>query len=588
MDIQSLKFEGINSISNNTWYYRPLNKELIKQTKKQFDLDGLLLTILANRGIEATNLKKFLDHSLRNNIPDPKVINDMEKAIKRISKAVLNEEQIGIIGDYDVDGIVSASILYNYLKPYCRVIVKIPDRFTDGYGPNERFIEEFKQNNINLVITVDCGSNSADLISKASNIDFIIFDHHQTDHLGDIGFANVNPNRNDDKSGLSYLAAASIVFLAIISLNRELKNQSFFEGGQPDRDLLQFVPLVALATIADVVPLCKLNRAFVKQGLKLYERYNNNGIDSILRQNNSKSNITPQDIGYVISPMINAGGRMGNSNLGFELLTSDRIEVTDKIAAELKSLNESRKSKEQYCLDLAIEKYECNHKNESIITLELDALHIGVIGLIASRFKDRYQKTSCIMTSLSGEDQILIGSARSSGDVNIGELIEGALSNRILISGGGHKMAAGFKLHRKNLNLFRNFLTKADLALDTNDKKMIKADGILMASAVTNELVEKIIDLGPFGNSFEEPLFIFPGHRIQELTALNNQHLKLKICDSDGFRINAISFRTFDLPLGQLLRENQNKRLHFLGRLAMNFWNNKATPQLIIDDAAIT
>ena len=147
MEIQSLKFEGINSISNNTWHYKPLNKELIKQTKKQFDLDSLLLTILANRGIEATNLKKFLDHSLRNNIPDPKVINDMEKAIKRISEAVLNEEQIGIIGDYDVDGIVSASILYNYLKPYCHVIVKIPDRFTDGYGPNERFIEEFKQNN---------------------------------------------------------------------------------------------------------------------------------------------------------------------------------------------------------------------------------------------------------------------------------------------------------------------------------------------------------------------------------------------------------------------------------------------------------
>ena len=588
MDIQSSKLDSINSVSNNTWHYKPIKNETINQIEKNFDLEKLIATILLNRGVVSSELTRFLDHTLKKNIPDPTIINGMEKAIRRISKAVLNKEKIGIIGDYDVDGIVSACILYNYLRPYCPVIVKIPDRFIDGYGPNAKFIEELKQNNVNLIITVDCGSNSADLISKTDDVDIIIFDHHQTDHRDDVGFANVNPNRDDDKSGLNYLAAAGVVFLAIIGLNRELRNQDFFKNELPDRDLLQFVPMVALATVADVVPLLKLNRAFVKQGLKLYGKYNNYGINSILRQNNSKSDISHQNIGYLISPMINAGGRMGRSYLGFELLTSDSPDRADQIAGELKLLNESRKSKEQYCLDLAIEEYENNFKNHSIIALELDALHIGVIGLISSRLTNRYQKTSCIMTSLPDATDILIGSARSWGDVNIGGLISDALSNKILISGGGHKMAAGFKLYRENLALFRKFLANTKLDTDVMEKKVISADGILMASAITNELVEKIVDLGPFGNSFEEPLFIFPGHRILELTALKNQHLKLKIADSSGFRIDAISFRSFDLPLGQFLRENQHKKIHFLGRLTLNSWNDKVTPQLIIDDAAIT
>ena len=586
MDIQSTNFKNIKSISNNTWCYKPINNELKNQVKKDLDIEKITASILANRGIEGPDLAVFLDHTLKNNMPDPALINDMEKAIKRISHAVLNKEPIGIIGDYDVDGLVSASILFKYLQPYCPVTVKIPDRFNDGYGPNLRFLEEFEQSNINLIITVDCGSNSVDLISKKNDLDIIIFDHHQTDQL-DIGFANVNPNRDDDKSGLNYLAAAGVVFLAIISLNRELRNRDFFKNSSSDWDLLQFVPLVAMATIADVVPLRKLNRALVKQGLILYARYNNYGINSILGQKSSISDISYQDIGYLIGPMINAGGRMGRSYLGFELLTSDTASIADQITDELKALNEARKSKEQYCLELAIQEYENNLKKDSIIALELDALHIGVIGLISSRLTNIYQKTSCVMTSLPDDGDILIGSARSWGDVNIGSLINDALSNNILITGGGHKMAAGFKLHRKNLRLFRDFLAGTRLDTGRIEGKIIKADGLLMASAVTNELVKKIVDLGPYGNSFEEPLFIFPGHRISELTALKNEHLKLKIVDSSGYKVNAISFRSFDLPLGQFLRENQNKKIHFLGRLTMNNWNNKSTPQFIIDDAAI-
>ena len=586
MDIKSTNFKNIKSISNNTWCYKPINNELKNQVKKDLDIEKITASILANRGIEGPDLAVFLDHTLKNNMPDPALINDMEKAIKRISHAVLNKEPIGIIGDYDVDGLVSASILFKYLQPYCPVTVKIPDRFNDGYGPNLRFLEEFEQSNINLIITVDCGSNSVDLKSKKNDLDIIIFDHHQTDQL-DIGFANVNPNRDDDKSGLNYLAAAGVVFLAIISLNRELRNRDFFKNSSSDWDLLQFVPLVAMATIADVVPLRKLNRALVKQGLILYARYNNYGINSILGQKSSISDISYQDIGYLIGPMINAGGRMGRSYLGFELLTSDTASIADQITDELKALNEARKSKEQYCLELAIQEYENNLKKDSIIALELDALHIGVIGLISSRLTNRYQKTSCVMTSLPDDRDILIGSARSWGDVNIGSLINDALSNNILITGGGHKMAAGFKLHRKNLRLFRDFLAETRLDMGRIEGKIIKADGLLMASAVTNELVKKIVNLGPYGNSFEEPLFIFPGHRISELTALKNEHLKLKIVDSSGYKVNAISFRSFDLPLGQFLRENQNKKIHFLGRLTMNNWNNKSTPQFIIDDAAI-
>jgi len=577
-----------DSINGNQWQIYKPNFELAERLKNNYSLDTIIIKILLNRNICEIDIDSFLDKSLKKNMPDPNKLMDMQKATHRIAKAIQDDEIIGIIGDYDVDGIVSASILYKFMSRFNKnIIVKIPDRIKDGYGPNKKMIEELSDKNVSLIITVDCGANAADILRGKAKIDFIILDHHQANELSDECYAHVNPNRVDDLSGLQYLSAAGVVFLTLVSINRYLRDSAFYNKDIKESNLLMFLPLVALATVADVVPQIGLNRSFVGQGLKLFKNYINTGINSIITLNNKEEQISYSDLGYFIGPRINAGGRIGQSRLGFDLLTTEDPIVGEKIAIELDKLNSERKFLEEKAVEEAVEMFDLyNDKNDNLIFLKSDNWHQGVIGLISSRITNRYYKPSFVISS-KNKDNIYTGSARSIGNFNIGQFIEQAVNSKILITGGGHHMAAGFKIHSDKIEKFKVFLLEQNTMIN-NSKRILKVDGLLMASAVNKNLIEKIAELGPYGNSFEEPLFIFPGHRINNLVILKNQHLKFSIQDENNYKLDAISFRSHGLPLGVFLCENIYKRINFLGRLSLNKWGSSIRPQLIIDDASIT
>jgi single-stranded-DNA-specific exonuclease len=587
MNKTSTVIEFKDSIIGNEWQINEPNCQLIERIKNIYSLDEIIIKILLNRNITETYIGSFLDKSLKNNMPDPNILMDMQKATNRIAKAIQDDEVIGIIGDYDVDGIVSASILCKFISLFNKnVIVKIPDRIKDGYGPNEEIIKELNDKNVSLIITVDCGANASDILKSKAEIDFIILDHHQANEISDKYFAHVNPNRVDDISGLHYLSAAGVVFLTLVSINRSLRDSGFYNKDTDEINLLMFLPLVALATVADVVPQIGLNRSFVGQGLKLFNKYINIGINSIIKINNKQDEISCSDLGYFIGPRINAGGRIGQSSLGFDLLTTEDPIVGEKIAIELDKLNSERKLLEEKAVEEALEMFDVHsEKNDNLIFLKSDNWHLGVIGLISSRITNRYHKPSFVISS-KNEDNIYTGSARSIGNFNIGQFVEQAVKSKLLISGGGHRMAAGFKIHSDNIEKFKLFLLNQNNKI-SNSRKILRVDGLLMASAVNINFIEKILELGPYGNSFEEPLFIFPGHRINNLVILKNQHLKFSIQDENNYKLDSISFRSYGLPLGDFICENVYKKINFLGRLSLNKWGANIRPQLIIDDASI-
>jgi len=579
--------EFTNTISDNIWYANVYDENYLGYLSKKYGINHTLLNILLNRSVDENEFKNITDLSIKNNLPDPHTLQDMELASGRICRAILNKEVIGIIGDYDVDGITSSSILYDFLSNNgLHIIVKIPDRFEDGYGPNIKLINSLKESGVDLIITVDCGSNSNEIIKNFPDIDFIIFDHHQTDNTNEMGAINVNPNRIDDNSNLGYLSAAGVVFLAIVSINRMLKMIAIDHHEIYKIDLLKYLPLTALATVADIVPMKKLNRAFIKQGLALQKKFKNLGLETIIHKLKSSDEITSSDLGYLIGPRINAGGRMGQSDLGFKLLTSNSKEICESLSNQLEELNSMRIGIENNNIEEAITQYEGTDKNGKIIILSSDSWHVGVIGLIASRISSRYNKTACILTPVNRDDDVMIGSARSVGDVNIGKAIEDAVLNGVLISGGGHSMAAGFKIMKNKLKEFNHYLTESNFTNESK-KKNIMVDGLLMASAVDADYVRSILEYGPYGNGFDEPKFIFPSHKIIGLAVLKNQHLKFKIQDDNGYNLEAISFRSFDTPLGKFIIENSYQRIDFLGKLSINQWKNKITPQIIIEDAAL-
>ena len=579
--------EFSNTISDNIWCANIYDENYLGSLSKKYGINHTLLNILLNRSVEEKEFENISDLSIKNNLPDPHTLQDMELASSRICEAILTKEVIGIIGDYDVDGITSSSILYDFLSNNgLNIIVKIPDRFEDGYGPNIKLINSLKESGVDLIITVDCGSNSHEIIKNFPDIDFIIFDHHQTDNTNEMGAINVNPNRIDDNSNLGYLCAAGVVFLAIVSINRMLKMIAVNHNESHKIDLLKYLPLTALATVADIVPMQKLNRAIIKQGLFLHKKYKNLGLETIISKLKSSDDITSTDLGYLIGPRINAGGRMGQSDLGFELLTSNSKEICENLSNQLEELNSSRMSIENINTEEAITQYEGMKNNNKIIILSSESWHVGVIGLIASRISSRYNKTTCILTPVNKDDNIMIGSARSVGDVNIGKVIEDAVLNGVLISGGGHSMAAGFKIMKNKLMEFHHYLTENNFTTE-NKIKSVMVDGLLMASAVNVDYVRSVLEYGPYGNGFDEPKFIFPSHKIIGLTVLKNQHLKFKIQDDNGYNLEAISFRSFDMPLGKFIIENSYQRIDFLGKLSINQWKNKITPQIIIEDAAL-
>lgn len=574
------------SILGNEWVLSNFDENELKAVQTKYSLSDLTLKILLNRGINKTNIESFLDVTLKKNIPDPNLLKDMAVSVDRIIEALTKKEKIGIIGDYDVDGIVSSSILFKYLTFFeDNVIVRIPDRVTDGYGPNQKIIDEFKDQGVNLIITVDCGTSSNEIFKNNSNFDFIVIDHHQVTEINN-RISMINPNRDDDKSGLGYLCAAGVVFLTLVALNTKLREKNYYlKENIQEPSILQYLPLVSMATVADIVPLINLNRSIVTQGLKAIKKFPNLGMNAISEISNLTDDISYNDFGYVFGPRINAGGRIGHSSMGFTLLTSTDNRKARELAERLDNLNTERKFLEENSTNEAIQLYQDKFLYDKFIVLESKDWHPGIIGLIASRLSSRYNKPCFIISNTS--ENLQTGSARSVYGIDVGFIISELIKARIIHEGGGHEMAAGFKIKREKIDELRAFLNSRTWCDDTKIKKNKFFDATLMASAVTIQLIEEINSVGPYGNSFEEPKFLFPAHTIKNLTMINNQHISLNLIDKNNFYLKGISFRSVGTPLGSFLVEHSYKSLNFYGGLNINRWGGNIKPQLIIEDVEL-
>ncbi len=552
--------------------------------------DELIARVLAGRGVEAEAVERYLDPTLRDLMPDPYCMRDMEAATERLRRAAERGEKIAIFGDYDVDGACSAALLSEFLAACgCETIVHIPDRVSEGYGPNEEAITSFAAKGAQLVVTVDCGAVSYEPFAHAERLglDVIVFDHHQAPEALPKALALVDPNRQDDLSGLGHLAAAGVVYMALIALNRALRQAGFWDGRKAP-DLIAALDLVALATVADVVPLTGLNRAFVVRGLSVMRQRRRPGLAALFDVAGADGPPRPYHLGFLVGPRINAGGRIGDAALGARLLTTlDELEAR-AIAAELDRLNRARREIEIAALAEA--------EAEALMALGLEergaAVTVagenwpqGVVGIVAARLKERFDRPAFVF-ALNGEQAT--GSGRSIAGVDLGKAVRAAVEAGIAIKGGGHAMAAGVTLESRRLGEWRAFLEErlAGAVAKARAEASLSVDAAMTAGAATPALAHRLEAAGPFGSGNPEPVFALPRHRLAEVFPVGVGHLRLRAVAGDGQGVEAIAFRAVGKPLGEALIRLKGAPAHLAGALAVNRYGGRERAQLRVLDVA--
>ena len=593
MNENFLTIEKRSSINGTFWKKRLIDEDINIDKNSDSKLNNILKTILFGRKIRKEDFSDFLDPKVSNLMIDPSELVDMDIAIKEITLAMIDNKKIGIIGDYDVDGTTSSSLLTNFFDHYnVNSDVYIPDRLKDGYGPNIFAFDQFIEKKIDTVITVDCGSASIKPLEYASKngIKVIIIDHHKVDNVLPECFAHINPTRKDDKSNLNHLAAVGLTFLFIVALRRALREIKEFNNiNEPN--LKKYLDIVALGTICDVVQLKTLNRAFVKEGLKIINNTDKLGIKSLCSVAGIKD-IDVYELGYILGPRINAAGRTGSPELGFRLLTSNNNDETNAIADKLNELNKERQNIERKVLDQSLEKIE-NYMKESglndypsSIFVSNDNWHLGVLGIVASRLKDKFHRPSFV---ISVNEDTCTASARSLPGVDIGKIILDGVNQGILLSGGGHAMAGGFSLHRNKIEEFNKFCDYKILELDNDilTKKTQKYDDILYDVEINRNFYEFINKASPYGQGNPEPKFIVPNAEIEFCKIVGKGHLKLKISGSNYKNLDGIAFNAIGTPLGDLITNHSGSLIHFIGVIRKNDWQDFKGIQLQIFDAFI-
>ena len=552
--------------------------------------DELVARVLAGRGVAPETVERYLDPTLRDLMPDPFVMRDMETATARLVTAVERGERVGIFGDYDVDGACSAALLSQYLDA-CGVetIVHIPDRVTEGYGPNAEAIESFAARGARLVVTVDCGAVSHEPFEHAARLglDVIVFDHHQAPENLPKALALVDPNRADDLSGLGYLCAAGVVFMALVALNRALREAGFWKGREAP-DLVAGLDLAALATVADVVPLTGLNRAFVVKGLQVMRNRGRPGLAALFDVAGADGPPKPYHLGFMIGPRINAGGRIGEAGLGARLLaTADDLEARN-IAAELDRLNRARQQIEIAALAEA--------EAEALAALGLEergaAVVVagqnwppGVVGILAARLKERFDRPAFALTFAGPH---ATGSGRSIAGVDLGKTVRAAVEAGLLLKGGGHPMAAGVTLEKGRLGEWRAFLEErlGEAVARSRAEASLSVDAAMTAAAATPDLAKRLEAAGPYGSGNPEPIFVLPRHRLTDIMPVGADHLRVRAAAGDGSTVEAMAFRSVGKKLGDALTRLRGSAVHLAGTLSVNRYGGRERAQLRLVDVA--
>ncbi|OUS22224.1 single-stranded-DNA-specific exonuclease RecJ [Rhodobacterales bacterium 59_46_T64] len=539
-----------------------------------------LCQTLARRGVSAAEADAFLAPQLRDLLPDPRSLKDMEKAAARFLAALKAKERIAIFADYDVDGGSSAALLIWWLRDMGHpATLYVPDRIDEGYGPNEPAMEALAKDH-DLILCVDCGTVSHGPVAAATGADVVILDHHLGGETLPPALAVVNPNRQDESGDLAHLCAAGVVFLMLVEANRQLR-----EAKIKGPDLMSLLDLVALATVADVAPLIGVNRALVRQGLKVMARRARPGIVALSDVSRMDTAPSSYHLGFLLGPRVNAGGRIGQADLGARLLSTDNMHEAKAMAERLDMLNTERRDIETSVRAAAMAQAEERGLDAPLVWAAGEGWHPGVVGIVASRIKEATNRP-VVVIGLDGDEGK--GSGRSISGVDLGASVQKLAAEGLLIKGGGHKMAAGLSVARDQLEPAMARLSEllAKQGAGNAGPADLKLDGMLMPGAATVALIEQIEAAGPFGASAAAPRYVFADMAIKFAKRVGDSHLKISFTDGMGPRIDAICFGAFDTDLGPRLLEHNGMRFHLAGRLEINEWGGRRQVQLRLEDAA--
>ncbi|HXQ50176.1 MAG TPA: single-stranded-DNA-specific exonuclease RecJ [Stellaceae bacterium] len=556
---------------------------------QRLGLPEIVGRLLARRGVAPDEAERFLNPLLRDVLPDPSDFKDMDLAIARIVAAVEGRETIAVFGDYDVDGATSAALLKRFLGAAgTRVAIYVPDRQREGYGPNAPALLRLKDEGASLVVTVDCGiAAHAPLAAAAeAGLDVIVVDHHVAEPLLPRAVAVVNPNRLDETSPHRALAAVGVVFLLVVGVNRALRRAGWY-ANRREPDLMAWLDLVALGTVCDVVPLTGLNRALVTQGLKVMRQRGNPGLAALADVAKVSEPLGAYHAGFILGPRVNAGGRVGAADLGARLLSSDDAGEVRVLAQQLDAHNAERRDIEARVLAQAVAQVEGGGAGQALLFVAGEGWHPGVVGIVASRLKDRYNRPACVVAM---EGAIGRGSGRSVSGLALGPAVIAARQAGIVSHGGGHAMAAGFTVAADRLLELRDFLeARAFEALGAEaPMPELSIDGALTAAAATAGLAELVERIGPYGTGNPEPRFVLPQLRVLRADVVGGAHLRLILADGAGAgRVKAIAFRSVDGPLAPALLNSGGRAFHVAGHLRADRWQRREGVQLLVDDAAL-
>ena len=560
---------------------------------QRYQLPEMLSRVLAGRDVAIEDVPDFLDPTIRKLMPDPFTVTQMEIAAKRIADAALRGEKVAIFGDYDVDGATSAALLAWHLR-HCGLdpLIHIPDRLFEGYGPNTEAVRALAAKGATLLIAVDCGTTSIEPLAEAKRLGLsvVVIDHHQCGiELPEVD-ALVNPNRPDDLSGLGYLAAVGLTLVTLVAVNRELRARGFWTDEMPEPDLLGMLHHVALGTIADVAPLIALNRAFVAKGLIAMRRRDHVGHTALMDVSRLSGPPEAWHLGFMLGPRINAGGRIGRADLGVRLLLEADVSEAARIAAELDRLNSERRVIEQAAEAQAEAEAFASLGLEdkgSVIVTASEGWHPGVVGLVASRLKEKFGRPAFAIALEPGG--IGTGSGRSISGVDLGKAVRQAVADGLLLKGGGHAMAAGVTLRKERLAEFRAYMESMlahDVAQSRHANELF-IDGAVTARGATPEFVAMLNRAGPFGSGNPEPVVALPSHQLIFADEVGQAHLRLRFKSGDGAILNGIAFRAVGQKLGQALAQHREQVLHVAGSLAVDRYQGSERVQLRVLDVAV-
>jgi len=578
------------SVLGKKWSFMPVDDRLAQGISQSFGLPEILGRLLVTRGVKFDEVEGFLNPAIKTQLPDPSTLKDMDKAAARIADAIINGQKAAVFGDYDVDGATSSALLKRFFKAVGSDLrIYIPDRIQEGYGPNAPALLKLREEGMDLVITVDCGVTAFEALAAgtAAGLDIIVLDHHRAEARMPDACAVVNPNRLDDDSGQGQIAAVGVTFLAIVAVNRILRERGFYSEKRPEPRILQWLDIVALGTVCDVVPLTGINRAFVAQGLRVMAMRQNQGLVALGDVAGLSEAPGTFHAGFVFGPRVNAGGRVGEAALGARLLSTDDPLEAKQIAQQLHQYNAERKELEKHVLDEAMARAdEAVAKGALVLLVDGEGWHPGVIGIVAARLKEKYNRPACVI-AFDGNG-IGKASGRSVSTIDLGSAIISAKQGGILINGGGHKMAAGFTVARDQLAALTDHLHQHVLEQLQGQPYApeLRIDSVLSLHALTMDLVEKLNLLAPYGAGHAEPRFALAGVKIIRPRVVGENHVSCFIQDtSGGASLKGIAFRAMDSALGEILLKSGSAPLHLAGHVSVNEWNGKKTVDFQIVDA---